>query len=73
MIEETITEYLTRAASLRGKGWFGVDYPHGFESRYHAIEIGLWCEENLGNFMQFGRTFYFEKESDAVMFLLRMT
>lgn len=71
--KETITDYLDRIRSYGEKGWTKVDYPHGYESRYHAIDIGLWCEDNLGEFVQFGRTFYFEKASDAAMFLLKFT
>ncbi len=64
---------LEYANSLELKGWTKVDYPYGYESRYHAIDIELWVEENLGVFWRMGRTYYFKDLTDASMFLLKYT
>ena len=58
---------------LTGKGWTKVDYPYGYESRYHAIDIQIWVEEHLGEFWKMGRTFYFRDAKDASTFLLKYT
>lgn len=58
---------------LANKGWTKVDYPHGYESRYQAIDIEIWVGENLGHFHRMGRTFYFKDASDASAFLLKYT
>ena len=53
------------------EGWIKVDHP-GYRDRYHAIDIALWCEENLtGGFNKMGRTFYFKEEKDASMFIMK--
>lgn len=52
-------------------GWTQVEYPYGFKSRYHAIDIEMWVDENCGEFKKYGRTFYFKDEKDASVFLLR--
>ena len=64
---------LEYANTLEHKGWTKVDYPHGYESRYQAIDIELWVEENLGVFWRMGRTYYFKDMKDASMFLLKYT
>ena len=64
---------LDYANTLEFKGWTKVDYPHGYKSRYHAIDIEIWVEENLGEFWKMGRTFYFKDEKDAAVFLLKYT
>lgn len=64
---------LDYANSLEFKGWAKVNYPHGYESRYQAIDIELWVEENLGVFWRMGRTYYFKDAADASMFLLKYT
>lgn len=51
-------------------GWIKVDHP-GYRDRYHAIDIALWCEENLTGGFNIGRTFYFKEEKDASMFMLK--
>lgn len=52
------------------EGWIKVDHP-GYRDRYHAIDIDIWCSDNLGNFKKYGRTFYFEHEKDASMFIMK--
>ena len=52
-------------------GWTKVDYPHGYKSRYEAIDIELWVESNCGTFKKYGRTYYFKEEKDAALFLLK--
>lgn len=58
---------------LVNKGWTKVDYPYGYESRQHAVDIEVWCVVTLGEFWKMGRTFYFEDEKDASLFLLKYT
>ena len=64
---------LDYANSLEIRGWTKVDYPYGYESRYQAIDIEIWVEEHLGKYWKMGRTYYFEKERDANVFLLKYT
>lgn len=52
-------------------GWTKVDLPNGYKSRYHAIDVELWCDENCGEFKKYGRTFWFKEHKDASMFLLK--
>jgi hypothetical protein len=52
-------------------GWTKVDYTHGYKSRYHAIDIELWCEENCSDFKKFGTTFFFREAKDASMFIIK--
>ena len=52
-------------------GWVKVDYPYGYKSRYEAIDIELWVENNCGEFRKTGRTFFFKNPQDASLFLLR--
>lgn len=60
-------------AHLENKGWTKVNYPYGYESRYHAIDIEIWVAEHLGEFWKTGRTFYFKDAKDAAVFLLKYT
>ena len=68
MKELDYCDYLTDT-----KGWIKVDYPHGYESNKQAVDIRLWVEENLGKHHKMGRTYFFEREQDASMFLLKYT
>ena len=43
-----------------------------FDSRYHAVDIVDWCTDNcMGEFMNYGVRFAFEKSKDAEWFILR--
>jgi hypothetical protein len=53
-------------------GWTKVEYPHGYKSRYDALDIELWVDENsIGKYKKYGRTFVFQNEYDAAYFLLK--
>lgn len=73
--QEILAEVKHELEVLRAStvGWTEVNYPHAYTSRYHAIDVELWCDENLGDFKKSGRTFYFKDEKDASMFLLKFT
>ena len=61
------------ASMLVGCGWTRVDLPP-FDSRYHAIDISIWVEDNCGEraeFKQFGRTYVFKDPKDATAFALK--
>lgn len=62
---------LEYADHLKIKGWTHVNYPHGFNGMWEIKEIEIWCGEHLDQFWRMGRTFYFKKEADAAMFLLK--
>ena len=53
------------------KGWTHVDYPHGFNGMWEIKNVEAWCEKHTHQYWRCGRTFYFKKESDAAMFLLK--
>lgn len=72
-LAETQAE-LKRLGKLESdEGWTRVDYPHGYKSNSHAIDVELWCEEHCGLWDKFGRTYYFKEEKDAALFLLRFS
>jgi hypothetical protein len=51
--------------------WTKVELPP-FDSRYNAVDIADWCNDNCtGKFMNFGVKFAFEKSKDAEWFILR--
>jgi hypothetical protein len=52
-------------------GWTKVELPR-FSSRFHAIDIDIWIEQNCSGYIKsFGSTFVFEKSKDATFFILR--
>lgn len=52
-------------------GWQRVVLPR-FSSREHAVDIKLWCEDNIKNpWESRGSTFVFESDADANWFTLR--
>lgn len=52
-------------------GWTKVALPR-FSSRFHAIDIDIWIEQNCsGTVRSFGSTFVFEHPKDATFFILR--
>jgi hypothetical protein len=73
IITQEIRNDIHKLDMLIDDGWTSVDYPYGFESRHHAIDIEHLVEENLGTFKRSGRTFIFEDAKDASMFLLKWT
>lgn len=54
-------------------GWTRVELPP-FDSRYHAVDISNWVEDNCGEraeFKQYGRTYVFKDAKDATAFALK--
>jgi hypothetical protein len=68
-----IIKDLEYANTLEFKGWTKVDYPYGYKSRHHAIDIECWVSGNLGEFWKMGRTYFFKDSQDALLFLLKYT
>jgi len=52
-------------------GWTRVELTP-FDSRYHAVDIAEWCNDNCtGKFKHVGVRFAFEKSCDAEWFILK--
>ena len=67
--EEIDWELITDA--LCSIGWVKVELER-FKDRYHAIDIGLWLDENCkGHYRTRGSTFMFQKVEEAEWFSLR--
>jgi hypothetical protein len=53
-------------------GWIKVELKR-FNDRYHAIDIQIWCDENIAEheYASFGSTFVFKNSADAEWFTLK--
>jgi hypothetical protein len=56
---------------VKSCGWHKVEISR-FRDNNHAVDIKLWCEEYIKDrFQNFGRTFVFQDQGDAINFTLR--